>query len=128
MRYSAESDTQHSVDDHAYVEGTTAAALIPHPRGQPDLPLVLDVLNQVAEALDYAHRMDVLHRDVKPTNVRSGRTAEISAVLTDFGISRFLDGTWPVSQNGRIAGSLPYAGRARSSRSSPGSAHRRSPA
>lgn len=94
------------MDDHAYVEGTTAAALIPHPRGQPDPSLVLDVLNQVAEALDYAHRMDVLRRDVKPTNVRIGRTTEISAVLTDFGISRFLDDTRPVSQNGRIAGSF----------------------
>lgn len=92
-----------------YVEGTTAAVLIPAPHGQPRLPLVLEVLTQIAEALDFAHRMDVLHRDVKPSNILIGHETEISAVLTDFGIARFLDDTRPVAQNGRIVGSIPYA-------------------
>ncbi|WP_346425986.1 serine/threonine-protein kinase [Williamsia sp. 1135] len=92
-----------------YVEGTTAAVLIPTPHGQARMPLVLEVLTQIAEALDFAHRMDVLHRDVKPSNILIGHETEISAVLTDFGIARFLDDTRPVAQNGRIVGSIPYA-------------------
>lgn len=92
-----------------YVEGTTAAVLVPTAHGQVRLPLMLRVLTQIADALDYAHRMDVLHRDVKPSNILIGHDDEISAVLTDFGIARFLDDTRPVAQNGRIVGSIPYA-------------------
>lgn len=47
---------------------------------------ILDIVQQIAPALDYAHSKDVLHRDLKPSNVLMDDSG--GAFLTDFGIAR----------------------------------------
>jgi tRNA A-37 threonylcarbamoyl transferase component Bud32 len=49
---------------------------------------VVTIVRGVAAALDYAHRRDIVHRDVKPANILF--TREGDPVLTDFGIARLL--------------------------------------
>jgi eukaryotic-like serine/threonine-protein kinase len=56
-------------------------------RGDPGLPLseVLEYASQAAEALEYVHAQNVVHRDVKPHNLIRG---DAGVVLVDFGIAR----------------------------------------
>lgn len=49
----------------------------------------LRIIEQVAKALQAAHRIDVLHRDVKPSNILLD--VDGFAYLIDFGIARALD-------------------------------------
>ncbi len=74
--------------------------------GKP-LPVetAVDVLEQVARALDFAHRADILHRDVKPGNIILTRSGH--AVLTDFGIAQALSDT-RLTKTGTSIGSPEY--------------------
>lgn len=59
-------------------------------RGEADAKTLLAFLQQIGEALQFAHERGVAHRDVKPENVLvNGATA----ALADFGIAHFADST-----------------------------------
>lgn len=66
---------------------------------------------RAADALDYAHRHQVIHRDVKPANIIVTREADGSldqVVLLDFGIAKLADSTTLTATHAFI-GTLAYA-------------------
>ena len=82
LDFGFEGDTPFLVMDYA-PNGTLRQR---HQRGER-LPLgtVVDYVNQVASALQFAHDQKIIHRDVKPENMLLGRHNEI--LLSDFGIA-----------------------------------------
>jgi hypothetical protein len=89
-----------------YVQGEPLSARLRRD-GRMEADEVRRVVADVAEALDYAHRNGVIHRDVKPDNIllddESGR-----AVLTDFGIAKALAGGQTVTRVGVVVGTPQY--------------------
>src|SRR5262249_32822018 len=73
-------------------------------------PLTLEecvtLLNQVASALDYAHRRGVIHRDIKPNNIMLD--ADSNAYLTDFGIARMTQSEHKLTATGSVMGTPAY--------------------
>ena len=86
-----------------YVRGTNLKLLLQ--AEQPlTLPFVVEVIAQVADALDYAHSYKVIHRDVKPANILI--TADNRVKITDFGIARL--NTSNLTQEGQLLGTPNY--------------------
>src|SRR5258708_3613556 len=85
-----------------YVEGPTLAAwarATPHSTGE-----IVAMLRKVADALDYAHSVPIVHRDVKPANILVARNGQPK--ITDFGLAKLA--TTASSRSGQMLGTPLY--------------------
>jgi eukaryotic-like serine/threonine-protein kinase len=88
----------------AFIEGRTLAAAID---GKPLAPeRAAAIVRKLADALDYAHRQGVLHRDVKPANIILDAGDEPH--LMDFGLARFEDSEERLTRDGALVGTPAY--------------------
>ena len=85
-----------------YVEGTDLDRVIQEKKPLP-IEWKIDVLRQICEGLAHAHRSGIVHRDVKPANVRVNADGEVKIV--DFGIALIASS---MSRVGHLVGTPHY--------------------
>jgi tetratricopeptide (TPR) repeat protein/TolB-like protein/predicted Ser/Thr protein kinase len=99
-----------------FVEGTTLFAMMQD--GAPDLDAILDIFEQIADALEEAERRGIVHRDLKPANVMVTPAGRVKVL--DFGVAERRAAVVPspddVTQTADVreivsgfVGTLPYA-------------------
>ncbi len=76
-----------------FVEGENLADIIAA-NGKLEPRLALSLLQQIVEALSYAHEHKIVHRDLKPSNimVRKNKDGSQTAKIIDFGIAKSIEG------------------------------------
>jgi serine/threonine-protein kinase len=87
-----------------YVEGETLRELIAR-EGPLQIDEALSIAYEVADALAFAHRHGVVHRDVKPGNIL---LSDGHALLADFGIALSADVTKRITDSGVTLGTAEY--------------------
>ena len=102
--YEAGRDGTHHYIATAFIEGCTLARAIEE--GRLDYRQAATVVRDLAEALDYAHKAGVVHRDVKPVNVVLDERGD--AYLTDFGLAHRQDAGARLTQPGGVLGTPAY--------------------
>lgn len=88
-----------------YIDGIDLQSYFSN-RGNLTAEEVGTFLTQIADALSHAHTNNIIHRDIKLSNVLfTGETQNPRFVLVDFGISRMAEGIQTVK---RVAGTYYY--------------------
>jgi TonB family protein len=86
-----------------FVEGETLASILE--KGERFNPeKVINLVSQMASAVDYAHSKGVIHRDIKPSNLILYEADRVK--VTDFGIAKLADAE--MTQSGTLLGTPAY--------------------
>jgi serine/threonine protein kinase len=67
---------------------------------------IIEIGAQLCDALAYAHAQQIVHRDVKPSNIIILQEGQIK--VTDFGIAKVLDMSTPLTGTDELIGTLDY--------------------
>jgi hypothetical protein len=98
-------DSGHVYIAYEYVQGSTLRETLRAGRlGDRD---AVEAAAQILDALTHAHRLGIVHRDVKPSNVLVEETPTISIRLLDFGLAQF-DEADTLTAVGDVPGTLAY--------------------
>ena len=70
------------------------------------VPRAVELMRDIASAIDHAHRRGVIHRDLKPENIllKDGRIP----MVTDFGLAKLVDSDTALTQDDTAMGTMSY--------------------
>ena len=90
-----------------YLDGCTLADIVAEETRLP-LSWTVDILEQVASALDEAHRQGIVHRDLKPENIwlEPNRRGGYTVKVLDFGLVKLGDRADPPVPSGAAPASV----------------------
>lgn len=94
-----------------FVDGNDASKLVKIRGGKLSYREVGRIMEQILDALEYAHRRDFVHRDIKDQNILiEGNYPALKAKLTDFGLAKSFKqtGLSGVTMVGDVAGTIAY--------------------
>lgn len=95
-----------------YLEGITLRQAIQHDSDGLALSLFFQVGEQVCDAMQFAHRQGIVHRDLTPANIMLTGLNRDVAKIVDFGLSRLSNATpsskQHLTQTGELIGSPHY--------------------
>ncbi|MBX7056242.1 MAG: protein kinase [Pyrinomonadaceae bacterium] len=94
-----------------FISGMDAARLAKHRGGKMNFREVVQIIEQTLAALDFAHSLGFVHRDIKEQNILiEGEFPHAQAKLTDFGLSKSFKqtGMSGVTMVGDVAGTIAY--------------------
>jgi len=74
-------------------------------KGRLPVRRCFEIMRRIVEALDYAHRQGVTHRDLKPQNIMLDEAGE--PLISDFGLARLSDDV-SLSRSGQMFGTPSY--------------------
>ncbi|WP_437201087.1 serine/threonine-protein kinase [Planctomicrobium sp. SH664] len=90
-----------------YVDGVDVLEWM-RKRGVLSVKRSLEIVRQVAEALQHAYEKNIVHRDIKPSNLMIARDGTVK--VTDMGLARSIDDTLDttITRDGTTVGTVDY--------------------
>jgi serine/threonine protein kinase/WD40 repeat protein len=89
-----------------YADGGTLSQYLKK-NGRLSLEETTHFLQQIASGLDFAHDLEIVHRDIKPQNILLFKQRPIQLVISDFGLAKIVSHTSGYT-NTRVSGTPTY--------------------